>query len=1271
MESLDYHYLELQFMERVYRLKGGEFQFLVEEILRKKYPEFEKVRPYGSYGDGGNDGFRRNSGIYYQVYAPLDPAVKDAEAAIKFREDFIKLYDKWNDLVEIKEYNFVFNDQFRGTNIPLEQALGKLSEEYNNVRFNIILSHKLQDIFMSLKERDMISLHFNIDRLKADQLARTILELAVTELDKENVHSAKKILDSCEPVVRQQKNKQTKVKYATLQAKCFQKLEEHDSARLLLKELVRENPESFEAHIALAELYLAMDMYEDNKEQLDAAMAINSSHPSNYLCMLARKLNLDETVLIDESHDLSLLGSDSKLISAYYRLAGIATILRNQNANELETGLSYIRKAITHNTEKFENYRLELQFRLWKTHSSDSLYEYNPEREEILKSIDELIENFGGTKALSTRANLHLSKLKGDIYASLSDIASFFQISREIVSSCLKCYFDESIDSILAQILSAGKTDQQLFDRLYAYLVAQKKRLSSGLTEVLITHFNYSDSLGENGEKFFREIGDSDTVDFIRQYISGDTDSVIEKLNTNKSFALIFIDSIGNYSEKTEQLIEPLYIDDFTKNRLRLHLCYNSNQFESAFEIVKDLDITKIGPTEIIEILEVSRRFDAWDIEISLLQRLSVIRNNKLNLEMKYKLFDALIRASKYNEAIALGQEILGEEAITADARQFVFHNTLFACYERNVIDAGAISIAIEVIDKFSVSSSSFASKISVMPEILILDSQYTRAYMSIVEAIEEKNGLTENEYARLYLPVYFKIGAGLDRSSFTRNTVRDGDFVQLRESGQWYRLGDLSPLDTILIESSSEKYEEFLGKQVGDEIDLSAKFSRLKNNESISSIVSIEGYIYQKILVAFQRLLPKDLVPGVHQFEAVNEDGELDKQGLANTLKLISGGDDLFEKYCSSCVPFAFLATNQGGFVGGIHKLLAEGRGYINSSNGSIADFEQQVSNAKRAVLEGLNVYLEGTAAAFMVEHGLLEPVTKHLPNLKVPQSVVSLFSSLADRFSINMKSEGRLGLENGELFFRENDSEACSKVHTRMVDAVKYFEKSIGQVPLISAAIKSSEFIEQSIRSEFSDASILARRDSSLVMTDDYMYLRAAESLLGYTELPNISSIAFIRALYELAYISFLDYLRYFYFLSSYRFRFLHVFPSDIVTAVLGDGLIKEFNPNNIQLFNFRLTLSEAYGVDAKSSAQVISLAVTDFVLDESVTFEMIEKICIEIFSSSPDSLRKSQFVREVADLTESNVHRYRKRQTILCSLMNIRSKLSKVRNLSSLYP
>ena len=91
MKPLDRNYLSLQFRVKIYTKNGTEFHSFFENIMEKAYSDYQKIKPHGIEGDRGNDGYIKNSGIYYQVYAPEVPSIKLAEAVRKLKEDFEKL----------------------------------------------------------------------------------------------------------------------------------------------------------------------------------------------------------------------------------------------------------------------------------------------------------------------------------------------------------------------------------------------------------------------------------------------------------------------------------------------------------------------------------------------------------------------------------------------------------------------------------------------------------------------------------------------------------------------------------------------------------------------------------------------------------------------------------------------------------------------------------------------------------------------------------------------------------------------------------------------------------------------------------------------------------------------------------------------------------------------------------------------------------------------------------------------------------------------------
>ena len=145
----DSYFLELQFENRVYSLNSYEFQKFFEDIMLKKFPgHFQRVRPYGNKGDGGNDGFMKEDGKYFQSYAPLKVNEdKEKEAIQKFRDDFQKLLSsEWGNFSKIKEYYFVYNDKFYGTTIEFEKELHVYQEGYPQIKFYLLGTDQLKSI---------------------------------------------------------------------------------------------------------------------------------------------------------------------------------------------------------------------------------------------------------------------------------------------------------------------------------------------------------------------------------------------------------------------------------------------------------------------------------------------------------------------------------------------------------------------------------------------------------------------------------------------------------------------------------------------------------------------------------------------------------------------------------------------------------------------------------------------------------------------------------------------------------------------------------------------------------------------------------------------------------------------------------------------------------------------------------------------------------------------------------------------------------------------
>lgn len=121
------YWLAIHFKLRLYEAAGDAFQRLVADVLTAQHPDFVPVRPSGSVGDHGNDGYVPSLGVFFQVYGPAASSyVSEREAARKARADFAKLQRHYPDM---KAYRFVLNDRFQGIPASVLDELNAMQRE--------------------------------------------------------------------------------------------------------------------------------------------------------------------------------------------------------------------------------------------------------------------------------------------------------------------------------------------------------------------------------------------------------------------------------------------------------------------------------------------------------------------------------------------------------------------------------------------------------------------------------------------------------------------------------------------------------------------------------------------------------------------------------------------------------------------------------------------------------------------------------------------------------------------------------------------------------------------------------------------------------------------------------------------------------------------------------------------------------------------------------------------------------------------------------------
>lgn len=144
---------------RLLKANGDGFQQLFWAVMRAKHgQEFVPVRPQGSLGDGGNDGYLPVEGHYYQVYGPVDPGDKITVAASKLAVDFDKLIKSWGQSNSIRSYSFVFNDKYQGTFATIAQSLAAIENNHPTITCRPLTTGNLEDLFLSLPASEIVNI---------------------------------------------------------------------------------------------------------------------------------------------------------------------------------------------------------------------------------------------------------------------------------------------------------------------------------------------------------------------------------------------------------------------------------------------------------------------------------------------------------------------------------------------------------------------------------------------------------------------------------------------------------------------------------------------------------------------------------------------------------------------------------------------------------------------------------------------------------------------------------------------------------------------------------------------------------------------------------------------------------------------------------------------------------------------------------------------------------------------------------------------------------
>jgi len=1230
MKPLDRKYLSLQFRNKIYSKNGTEFQSFFEDIMGKSFPDFQKIRPYGNQGDGGNDGYRKDSGIYYQVYAPNTPAIKEAEAAKKLKKDFQNLKENWDKISEIKEYNFVFNDKYGGSIQLLEERISKLKENNLNIEFKLLLAKDLEKLFFTLNESDILNLGFDIDLREAISNTYKYLEKVEIELDRENARFALKILENSKDIISKLEDEKLFLEYEILECKCFKKLEKIDEAKEKYENISIRFPRDPRAFLNLAEIYLNDKDFDKNKELLEKAKEIDNNHWLLKLEELVRKNHLGEKIDAVNINE-KIFPDDPKVKANFYRLH--ALFLEESGDNTKAD--SFVEKAIYLNPNRFRNHTAKLSLIESRLFSNQDTSQISQKSQELLEEVEKVEKKFleFGDIGARNKAILNLKKLNA--LRVQENYLDFKKVSQETFKLVITCYFNKQIDRMLVGLLKVVSLLDNDFNQLLEYLKNSKKEISDELLKVLIFQFNIRNNLFIEGKKFFEEINNQKYIDFIYDLESKNDEKVLKFLDNDIQFAIAFANTTKNLPELRRRIIKNLPNDkDIQKEKLLLLLNYDEENFDEAFEILKEIDLTNLGYLECEPILKIVQEKKAWDFEIIILEKLlEKEKDEKVTFNLKLQLFNAYFNLKKFTEVIGTGEKLLNQDSyeniLNIRNKEVLLVKTILACFERGKADNKAFEKSKEILEKYQLAQPTFEFKAGIEAEVYLKNNEPNKALESIIEGIKIKKVLTPEEYVKLYLVMSIQIGNQIKLNLDSLNKVDKNTFVKLKNRDRWYFIGNGNELDAIKISKENDKYTLFIDQTLGDKIVFRDKYSSENREEIVESIFSIEKYILWQTVQNFKKLSKDNVLDDIQMIEVPEKEGTIDPKYLLKFFEDIQKRTEpFFEMFCKNNVPLAMLAVNEGGLTNAIGRIQQENKGFINFGTGTIEELVKQKNIARNVIDKTLPFYIDGTSALVLSETGLFKKVYTHLSNLKVPQSVISLLVNIAEKFRYIPGQLGHIGYAQGKITFSLVEKDKKDLIQSNFLESIKLLESKPENISVISLANKVDCFLEQKVPEESCDACILAQKENLSVLTEDFLYLKMNESETNKKSPEYFSSFVLLRVLYEEGKVSFDEYLDFFGYLSSHRFRFLSLSSYDIERAVFGDGKIKTVSPKNIRKLNFSLTLSEEYGVPFQMAFTVVGRFLLRVFVDDTILPEIIERIFVEIIESFPTKMDKKNF-------------------------------------------
>jgi len=155
MTTDEKYILRILFKNKIHEANGQIFEDIFSSILNYSEPSFQQIKPWGNIGDRKNDGYVKNQGIYYQVFAPENIQKSYPDVIKKIAIDFNGLTSQWTN---IQVFYFVVNDKYKGVHADSEILLENIKKNNTLRECRFLTAKDLENILFSLKDDQILTI---------------------------------------------------------------------------------------------------------------------------------------------------------------------------------------------------------------------------------------------------------------------------------------------------------------------------------------------------------------------------------------------------------------------------------------------------------------------------------------------------------------------------------------------------------------------------------------------------------------------------------------------------------------------------------------------------------------------------------------------------------------------------------------------------------------------------------------------------------------------------------------------------------------------------------------------------------------------------------------------------------------------------------------------------------------------------------------------------------------------------------------------------------